>query len=83
MGRPMKLKEAINALVAQHGGVRAAARAVGIDHAYLHRLYSGEKFEPSAKILRRIGLKKVVTYETIKPVRQVLVLDGKELEMSQ
>ena len=49
-------------LVDQHGSLRAAARVLKIDHAYLSRLSSGEKVRPSAEVLRKIGLIQVVTY---------------------
>jgi len=58
----MTLPERIDELVKQHGSVRAAARVVRIDHAYLYRLYVGAKKEPSVAVLKRLGLRRVVTY---------------------
>lgn len=52
----------IRELEVQHGGLRAAARVLDCDAAYLLRLRDGEKCNPSTKILRKLGLKKVVTY---------------------
>lgn len=60
------LAERILELIAQHDGIRPAARVLGIDPAYLLRLYDGEKTNPSAVILKKLGLKKVVTYVRIK-----------------
>jgi len=48
-------------LVGKHGGVRPAARVLKMDHGYLHRLLTGEKKEPSAAVLRKLGLRRVVT----------------------
>jgi hypothetical protein len=50
-----------------YGGLRAAARATGIDAAYLSRLRDGQKVEPSAETLDKLGLKKVVIYELQTP----------------
>lgn len=52
----------IRELETQHGGLRAAARVLNCDAAYLLRLRDGEKRNPSAAMLRKLGLKKVVTY---------------------
>jgi len=61
------LKTKIEQLIYQHGSLRAAARVLKIDPAYLHRLLNGEKNAPSEKILRKLGLKRIVviTYENI------------------
>lgn len=59
----MTLAERISELVEQHGSIRAAARVLQMDHAYLYRLASGEKTEPSDDVLRKLGLRKAVTYE--------------------
>lgn len=61
-------------LVERHGSLRAAARVVGVNYAYLHRLRTGEKTEPTAAVLRKLGLRRVVTYEPlrkpqVKPMR--------------
>ena len=66
----MTLPERMEMLVKQHGGLNAAARAVRIDHAYFHRLLSGEKKEPSAAVLRKLGLRRVVTYALTLPAAQ-------------
>ena len=56
------LAERIQALVAEHDGLRAAARYLQCDPAYLLRLHDGEKTNPSEAILKKLGLKRVVTY---------------------
>lgn len=81
MSRTIGLRDAVNALVERHGGVRLAARALRIDHAYLYRLKSGEKDNPTDDVLRKLGLRRVVSYEPIRPMRTVLVHGGESLEM--
>lgn len=54
-------------MVARHGSYRAAARALQIDAGYLVRLRSGVKTEPSATILRKLGLRRIVTYKSTEP----------------
>lgn len=59
----MTLPDRIAYLIVKHGSLRAVALILGIDHVYLSRLASGEKSNAGEKILRRMGLRKVVTYE--------------------
>lgn len=59
------LAERIGQLVAQHGSLRAVARVTEIDVSYLSRLRSGEKARPENAKLRRLGLKRVMTYELL------------------
>ena len=56
----------ISELEKQHGSLRAAAKVLGCDAGYLSRLRSGEKGNPSAILLKRMGLKRVIAYERIK-----------------
>jgi Trm5-related predicted tRNA methylase len=58
----------INELAMQHGSIRAAARVVKIDHAYLWRLARGTKKEPSAAVLKKLGVRRIVTYQPITPL---------------
>lgn len=58
----MSIREHILELETQHGGLRATARVLRCDAAYLLRLREGEKTNPSDALLRKLGLKKVVTY---------------------
>ena len=59
----MSIVARIVELEIQHGSLRAAGRALNIDSAYLYRLKTGEKQNPSAKILYKLRLRKVVRYE--------------------
>jgi DhnA family fructose-bisphosphate aldolase class Ia len=62
----MTLQERIDALVAQYGSLRAVARVTAIDAGYLSRLRSGEKVNPDKLKLKRLGLRRVVSYEVLK-----------------
>lgn len=77
----MDIKTAAKAIIFKHGGVRAAARAIGVNYAYLSRLQSGEKSNPTPAVLRKLGLRKVVSYEPIRPMRTMLVVGDTQLEM--
>lgn len=46
----------------QHGGIRAAAKAIGIDPGYLSRLKDGYKTNPSDEVLSLLGLERSVLY---------------------
>ena len=59
------IAQRVNELIEQHGGLRAAARVLGISAPYLQRLGQGWYDKPSPKILRRMGLMRVVTYKRI------------------
>lgn len=56
------LYESINMLAQRHGSLRAAAKVLGINAGYLSRLISGEKKEPGAKLLKKLGLVRHVEY---------------------
>jgi hypothetical protein len=62
----MTLQERIEQLVAQHGSLRAVSLVTEIDVGYLSRLRSGEKFAPEKDKLRRLGVRRVVSYELLK-----------------
>lgn len=49
-------KKRIDELVGVYGSVRAVGRALDIDHAYIHRLCSGEKQNPSKAVMVKLGL---------------------------
>ncbi len=68
----MTLEQRIEQLIVQHGGLAAAARAIQVDCAYLCRLRSGEKANPSVATLRRLGLRRVVGYELLQTPAQRL-----------
>lgn len=50
----------------EHGSLRAAAKAIDIDQAYLFRLKYGEKINPSDEVLEKLKLGKVTTYYRIR-----------------
>jgi hypothetical protein len=60
------LEEAVRTLVEQHGGVRAAERATGVDKSFISRLMNGHKVAPSAETLEALGLRAVPLYEVLK-----------------
>lgn len=60
------LQKHIESLISSHGGLRATARALKIDPAYLGKMQSGEKRNPSAITLKKLGLKRV---ETVIPIQ--------------
>lgn len=63
------LRGAIDQLVAQHGGLRAAARVLQCDPSYLSRRRAGGKDNPGAALLKKLGLRRVVTV-TFLPLRK-------------
>lgn len=54
--------QAVEAKVQQHGSLRAAARAMQVTAAYLCRIRSGEKQQISDRILKKLGVVRIVTY---------------------
>jgi hypothetical protein len=56
------LRNRIQELAKQHGSLRAAARVLDIDHAYLSRLQNGDKNQPGDDVLRKLKLRRVVLY---------------------
>jgi len=56
---------AIESNEVKYGGLRAAATALGIDPAYLSRLKSGEKKNPSADVLAALGLERYSYYRPL------------------
>lgn len=49
-------------LVDRHGSLRNVGKILSIDHAYLKRLRDGDKVNPSETVLKKLGLKRIVTY---------------------
>lgn len=45
----MTLKDAVQMVVNQHGGIRAASRATGVDKAFISRLLRGNKTAPAGE----------------------------------
>lgn len=56
------LKDCIDALIKQHGTLRAAARAAKLDPGYLSRLRYGEKSHPSDETLAALGIECTASY---------------------
>lgn len=56
------IMQRIALLEKQHGSLRAAARVLKIDHAYLHRLKACTKLNPSDTVLRKLGLRRTVQF---------------------
>lgn len=50
------LAEKIEVLISEHGGLRKAAKAIGMDFSYLSHLRNGHKTNPSAETLHKLGL---------------------------
>lgn len=59
---PTKLRVRITQLSEQHGSLRQAALALGINVGYLSRLASGERDSPSDETLAALGMGRNVTY---------------------
>ena len=56
------VRERIGQLIHRHGSLRKCAKVLEISPAYLSRLFRGEKDEPSTLLLRKMGLRRHVTY---------------------
>ena len=52
------IKERIDALCLEYGSLRNTSKIIDVDFGYLSGLRSGEKNNPSEKILSKLGLKK-------------------------
>ena len=66
----MSLEDAVRAVVAKHGGVRAAERATGVDKSFISRLMNRHKVAPSEETLRLLGLRAVPLYEVFDAAAQ-------------
>jgi hypothetical protein len=62
----MTLAERIDELVAQHGSLRALARVMECSPPYICRLRAGVTENPGPAVLRKLGLRRVVSYERLK-----------------
>lgn len=63
----LTLQERITQLVDLYGSLRAVAAVLEIDVGYLSRLSSGTKTSPSADVLQKLDLRRVVSYERLTP----------------
>jgi len=59
------IAERIQELTARHGSLRAAARVLKVSPAYLSRLSRNEKEHPSDEFLRKLGIRRTITYERV------------------
>jgi hypothetical protein len=58
------LQQRIKELAERHGSFRAAALVLKVDHSYLYRLSMGKKDDPGPALLRKLKLRRVVTFES-------------------
>jgi AraC-like DNA-binding protein len=59
----MTLADRIEELTRQHGSLRALARVMDCSPSYICRLRSGVTKNPGPAVLRKLRLRRVVTYE--------------------
>ena len=64
----LTLSDCICRIIHKRGGIRKAARELGIDAAYLYRLSVQLKNAPSAATLRKLGISKEIRYRLIPPL---------------
>lgn len=57
-----KLQKTVIDLVRQHGSYRAAGKALNINYAYLCRLATGVKVNPTPEVLAKLGIEKRISY---------------------
>lgn len=62
--QPSAIALSIEAAEEEHGSLRAAAKALDVDHGYLSRLKNGDKSNPSDELLAKLGLERLVIYRT-------------------
>ena len=65
------IPERINELMAEHGGLNRAAKAVKLYPSYLSRLRNGHQTNPSPEALKKLGLVRRITYVRRKPYERV------------
>jgi hypothetical protein len=57
-----KIQEAVDRLRKKYGSYRKMGAATGINYAYLQRLATAEKIDPSDEVLAALGLERRITY---------------------
>lgn len=60
------IQKAARAAIKQHGGLRKAARALGMSPAYLCRLQNGERTNGSPETLAKLGIRKRVVFSEVR-----------------
>jgi hypothetical protein len=66
----MTLLEAIRELTQRHGSQAEAARYCDINKSYWSRMMAGVKDWPSEETLKRLGLRRIISYEWVKSPRK-------------
>ena len=59
------IQKAAKAAIKKHGGLRKAARVMGISPAYLCRLQNGERTNGSPETLAKLGIRRRVIYSQV------------------
>ena len=54
-------RNAVEALIAKHGGYKAAAAVLGITRSYLWRIANGQR-HPSEEVLKKLKLQRRIEY---------------------
>lgn len=52
----------IEELAEQYGSVTEVANRLGVNAIYLHRLANGSKTSPSEDVIKKLGLRRIVSY---------------------
>ena len=71
MTEEITIADRIAELMAEHGGLRAAAKAIKLQPSYLSRLRNGHQTNPQPEALRKLGLSRRVIYTRKKPYERV------------
>ena len=56
------LQRRVEDVITQHGGVRAAAKALSVDGSYLSMLRHGKRTSIGSKLREKLGLHETVQY---------------------
>ncbi len=60
----VSLSDRVAELVEEYGSYRAAGTKIGVDFGYLFKIANAKK-NPSVDALRRMGLRRVITFERL------------------
>lgn len=66
----MTLAQCVQTVIRRHGGLRVTSRVTGVDVAYLSRLASGQKHNPSQATMLKLGIDKTLVYRVRAKVRE-------------
>jgi AraC-like DNA-binding protein len=70
------VQEQIRKRIERHGSLRAAARVLGVSAPYLCRLFKGEKREGSDALLRKLGIRREVTFSLVQKTKHMSSQDA-------